>query len=119
MKFLAGLLIVCISLFSDIIVVASDGDSLNSNISSQASRCNYYIFIDQNGKLLEVLSNSHKETRGGASSKLTEMLNTKNASHFIASSFGEKLVTSLDSNSIKYTIYKGTVNIFIEQVLKK
>ena len=119
MKFLAGLLIVCISLFSDVIVIASDGDSLNSNISSKASRCNYYIFIDQNGKTLEILQNSHKDAKGGASSKLTKMLNTKNASHFIASNFGEKLVTSLDSNSIKYTIYKGTINTFIKQVLKK
>jgi predicted Fe-Mo cluster-binding NifX family protein len=119
MKWLVGLLIVCSSLFSDIIAVASDGDNLNSNISSKASRCNYYVFIDKNGKTLEILQNSHKDIKGGASSKLIEMLNRKKVSHFIASSFGEKLIISLDSNNIKYTIHKGDINTFIQQVIKK
>ena len=95
MKWLGGLLIICSSLFSDITAIASDGDDLNSNISSKASRCSYYIFIDENGKTLEILQNLHKNIKGGASSKLIDMLNRKNVSHFIASSFGEKLIISL------------------------
>ena len=119
MKWLVGLLIVCSSLFSDVIAVASDGDNLNSNISTQASRCNYYVFIDEKGKILEILQNPHKDIKGGASSKLIEMLNRKNVSHFIASNFGEKLIMSLGSNNIKYTIDKGNINTFIQQVIKK
>jgi len=119
MKWLVGLLIVSSSLFSDIIAIASDGDTLNSNISSKASRCNYYIFIDKNGETLEILQNSHKDIKGGASSKLIEMLHSKKVSHFIASNFGEKLIISLDSKNIKYTVYKGNVNTFIQQVIKK
>ncbi len=119
MKWLAGLLIVCSSLFSDIIAVASDGDNLNSNISTQASRCNYYIFIDGKGKILEILQNPHKDIKGGASSKLIEMLNRKNVSHFFASNFGGKLIILLDSNDIKYTIYEGNINTLIQQVIKK
>lgn len=119
MKWLVGVLIVCSSLFSDVIAVASDGENLNSNISSKASRCNYYIFMDEHGKILETLQNSHKDIKGGASSKLIEMLNKKNVSHFIASNFGEKLTISLESNNIKYTIQKGTINTFIQQMIKK
>ena len=48
MKWLVGLLIVCSSLFSNVIAVASDGDNINSNISSKASRCNYYMGTSKN-----------------------------------------------------------------------
>lgn len=117
MKWLVGLLIICSSLFSDVIAVASDGDNLNSNISSQASRCDNYILIDKKGNILEVLENSNTNIKGGASSKLIEMLNKKKVSHFIASRFGDKLILALDSNKIRYTIFKGDINTFIKKTL--
>ena len=119
MKWLMLMVIICSSLFSDIIAVASDGDSFSSNISSKASRCNYYILIDENGKSLEVLQNPHKDVMRGASSKLIDMIQNKKVSHLIASSFGDKLTASLNSHNIKYTIYKGEINTFIENVIKK
>jgi len=119
MKWLVGLLIICSSLFSDVIAVASDGDNVNSNISSKASRSNYYILIDKNGHVLEIVPNTNKDIKGGASSKLIEMLNRKKVSHLIASSFGDKLIMSLDSNNIKYTIYKGEINTAIKQIMQK
>ncbi|MEA3498767.1 MAG: NifB/NifX family molybdenum-iron cluster-binding protein [Campylobacterota bacterium] len=110
MKWLVGLLMVCSCLFSDIIAVASDGDSLSSNISSKASRCDFYIFLDQNGNIVEILKNTHKDIKGGASSQLVKMLKKKDISRFVASSLGDKLIDSLDSNNIKYTIHQGDIN---------
>jgi len=46
-------------------------------------------------------------------------LKNKEVSHFIASSLGDKLEKSLNSNKIKYTIFSGSVNTFIEQLVKK
>ncbi len=119
MKWLAGILLVSSSLFSDIIAIASDGDTVRADISSQASRSNYYIFIDEKGVSLEIMSNSFKYIKGGASSKLIEMLKDKKVSHFVASEFGDKLKSALDTNSIKHTIYEGSVKTFIEQEIKK
>ena len=119
MKWFAGILIVCSSLLSDIIVIASDDNTLSSNVSSKASRSNYYIFIDEKGNTLEILNNSFKDIKGGASSKLLEMLKDRKVSYFVASSFGDKLENLLDSNNIKYRIYNGNVNRFIEQLIKK
>jgi len=118
MKWIFVALLVCSSLFSDVIAIASDGNNFNSNISSQASRCNYYIFVDKSGNVLEILQNLNKNIKGGASSKLIDMLNNKKVSHFIASNFGDKLIMSLDSNHIKYTTYEGKVNTFVKQVVK-
>ena len=118
MKWIIGLLIVCSSLFADTIVVASDGNTLNANISAEASRCAYYVFIDSEGKVLEMLQNPHKDVQGGASSKLVAMLKEKKVSHMIALNFGEKLIRHLESNHIKYTIYKGDINSAIQSLRK-
>lgn len=119
MKWVVGLLIiVSSSLFSDITVVASDNNSLNANVSAEASRCSYYIFLDDEGKVLEMVQNPHKDVRGGASSKLLLMLKEKKISHIIAANFGNKLIGHLRSNHIKYTVHKGDINSVIESLKK-
>ena len=119
MKWLVGIVLVCSSLLSDVIAIASDGNTITSNVSSNASRSDYYIFIDEKGNTLEILDNSFKDIKGGASSKLVEMLKNKKVSHFVASNLGDKLENSLNTNKIKYSIYNGHINTFIEQLVKK
>lgn len=116
MKWLVGIIIICSSLLSDVIAIASDGKTLSSNVSSKASRSAYYILIDEKGNTLEILNNSFKNIKGGASSELIKMLKNKKASYFIASSFGDKLENALNTNNIKYKIYKGSINTFIESL---
>ena len=118
MKWIIGLLIVCSSLFSDITVVASNGNTLNAAISSEASRCAYYVYLDSDGKVLETVQNPHKDVQGGASSKLIAMLKEKKVSHMIASNFGDKLIGHLESNHIKYTLQKGDINSAIQSLKK-
>jgi len=119
MKWFLGLLVLFSTLYADVTVVASDGKEITSNVSSKASRCNYYFFIDKSGKVIEVEQNAHKDVRGGASSELVDMLNDKKVSHIIAASFGDKLTGALRSNDISYTLHKGSVESVIEHLIKK
>ena len=119
MKYIIALLFLFSTLYSDVTVVASDGNTLSSSVSSKASRCDYYVFIDKSGKVIEVLENGHKEVRGGASSALVTMLKEKNATHFIASSLGTKLVEALRSSKIEYTVYTGSVESAVEDLVKR
>ena len=118
MKWIIGLLVVCSSLFSDITVIASDGNTENANVSSKASRCAYYVFLDDEGKVLETLQNPHKDVHGGASSKLLALLEKKKVSRMIASNFGDKLIGFLEANHIKYIVYKGDINSAIQSLQK-
>ena len=68
---------------------------------------------------METVQNAHKDVKGGASSKLVAMLKDRKASHIIAASFGDKLIGSLQSNNILYTVHKGTVKSAIEQLRKR
>ncbi len=119
MKWFIGLLIFVSALYADTTVIASDGDVVTAKVSSKASRCDYYIFVDKNGKVINVIENAHKDVRGGASSALVSMLNDKKVSHIIAASFGDKLVTSLRSNNMTYTVYTGSVESAITEIIKK
>ncbi len=118
MKWIIGLVIMCSSLFSGVTVVASTGDTLEAKISSEASRCDYYIFLDDEGKVLETIQNPHKDVQGGASSKLVAMLKDKKVSYMIASNFGDKLIRHLKSNHIKYSVRKGDVSRVIQSLKK-
>lgn len=109
MRWFLGLLVIVSTFYSDIAVVASDGKDLTSDVSSKASRCDYYIFIDKSGDVLEVIQNTHKDVSGGASNKLVAMLNEKRVSHIIAASFGDKLIGALQSNDISHTVHIGSV----------
>ena len=119
MKWFIGVLIFASAMYADITVVASDGDVITANVSSKASRCDYYIFVDQSGKVIEVIENGHKEVRGGASSALVSMLKKREATHFIAASFGDKLVSALKANNITYTVTSGSVDNAIETLIKR
>ena len=118
MKWFIGILVLFSTLYSDVTVVASDGKVVTANVSSKASRCDYYIFVDQNGKVIEVIENGHKEVRGGASSALVTLLKERKATHLIAASFGDKLVSALKSNNIKHTIATGSVKNAIGTLTK-
>ena len=118
MKWIIGLLIICSSLFSNVIVVASTGETFEAEIALEASRCDYYIFFDNEGKVLETMKNPHKDVQGGASSKLVAMLKEKKVSHMIASNFGDKLIKQLKSNNIKYTVRKGDISDVIQSLQK-
>lgn len=119
MKWFIGLLVLISTLYSDITVIASDGDGVTANVSSKASRCDYYIFVNQSGKVIEIIGNGHKEVRGGASSALVTMLKENEATHFIAASFGGKLISALKSNNIRYTEATGSIQSVIGSLNKK
>jgi len=118
MKWIIGLLIVCSSLFADITVVASDSNTLNATISEKASRCAYYIFLYDDGKIMETVQNPHKDVQGGASSKLVAILKEKKVSHMIAANFGDKLIGHLEANHIKYTVHRGDIHSAIQSLQK-
>ena len=118
MKWIIGLLVMGSSLFADVTAVASKGNTLNATISAEASRCSYYIFLDADAKVLEIVENPHKDVQGGASSKLITMLKDKKVSHMIASNFGDKLIGKLQSNHIKYTVLNGDINSAIKSLKK-
>ncbi len=106
------------SLWAEIVVIASDGNNINAEVSVDASRCDYYIFFNEGGSVLKSMKNPHKEVSGGASAQLMKLLRKEEASHFIAARVGMKLENALIDKKIEYTIFKGSVKNAIREYTK-
>ncbi len=110
MRLLFSLLFVVVSLWAEVVVIASEGENVNASVSADASRCDYYFIVNEKGKVLKSMKNPHRNVSGGASSHLIELLRIEQASHFIAARMGMKLENALITNKITYMIFNGSVN---------
>ncbi len=109
MRWLLSLLFVTGSLFAEVVVIASNGESVKASVSDNASRCDYYIIGDSEGTMFKSMKNPHRDVRGGASAQLMELLHAQKASYFIAAGVGMKLENALIAAQIGYTIFDGSV----------
>lgn len=109
MRWLLGLLLMVGISWAEVVVIASDGKDLSADVSSSASRCDYYIVMDENGNMLKSMGNPHHDVRGGASSHLVALLQSEQASHFIAAEMGMKLEEALIARKISYSLFDGSV----------
>ena len=109
MRWIFSLMFVFGSLWAEVIVIASDGNTIEDGVSVDASRCDYYLFFNEGGSVLKSMKNPHKEVMGGASAELMKLLLKEKASHFIAGRVGMKLENALIDEKIEYTIFDGSV----------
>jgi len=108
MRWIFGLMFVFGSLWAEVIVIASDGNNVKAGVSIDASRCDYYLFFNEEGSVLKSIKNPHKVVMGGASAQLMKLLRKEKASHFIAGRVGMKLENALIDEKIEYTIFDGS-----------
>ena len=102
-----------------LIAAASDGEILNSAVSRLAARSPYLLIIDSKGKLVEVIENPYKESRGSAGVSVAALLAEKNVTIVIAGNFGSKMKDALEAREITSLEFEGSVKDGINKVLKK
>ncbi|MBN1224714.1 MAG: NifB/NifX family molybdenum-iron cluster-binding protein [Candidatus Aminicenantes bacterium] len=91
------------------IAIASDGDTIESQVGSQGARCPWFLFFDANGQLLETLENPYWQERGGAGINCAELLAEKGVTIFVAGNVGHKMSAALESSGIASISFSGTV----------
>lgn len=83
------------------IAVASEGKSLNSDISQSGGRAPYYLLFE-NKKLVEIIKNPFVSGSGGAGFSVAYMLAEKNVKLVISGKVGENMVSALKEKGIKF-----------------
>lgn len=101
------------------IAIASDGETIDSQVGYQGARSPWFLFFDQEGQLLEALENPHRYTRGNAGIKCAELLAEHEITVFVAGNVGEKMASALESNNITFIAFTGSVEDAIKHVLEE
>lgn len=84
------------------IAVATVGKDENSQVSPRSGRSKFYLVFDENGTLLEVLSNPFSRGGGGAGFGVAKMLADKKVDIVIGSQIGEHMEEALKNRGLQY-----------------
>jgi len=101
------------------IAVASINRDETSEISPRPGRSRFYLIFDDDGRLLEVLSNPFSRGGGGAGFGVAKMLADKGVDIVVGSRFGENMEAALAERDLKYRQMSGYVKEALEELLEK
>jgi len=90
------------------IAVASEGETLDSEISQRGGRAQYYLIIE-NKKIVEVIKNPFAMGSGGAGFSVAYMLADKKVDLVVAGNVGGNMVSALNEKGLKFKEASGKV----------
>lgn len=91
------------------IAVASEGENIESEISSRAGRAPYYL-IFENNKLVEIIKNPFAIGGGGAGYSVAYMLDNKKVDVVIAAQIGQNMKIALEERGIEFREKTGKIS---------
>ena len=100
------------------IAIAAIGDSVTSEISKVAGRAPFFLLFDGDGVFLKSIKNPSMNRRGGASSRVVDLLIKESVKTVIAGKFGDKMKNSLETNKIEYHEHAGIAKKTVETFIK-
>jgi predicted Fe-Mo cluster-binding NifX family protein len=97
------------------IAIASEGKTINSEISQRGGRAPYYL-IFENKKLVETIKNPFVKGSGGAGFSVAYMLFEKNIRLVVAGKIGGNMRNALNEKDIKFREGNGEINKFLKEL---
>ncbi|MFO7867506.1 MAG: NifB/NifX family molybdenum-iron cluster-binding protein [Candidatus Aminicenantes bacterium] len=101
------------------IAIASEGETIHSQVADQGPRGAWLLFFNQEGDLVEAVENPFQHERSQAGVRCAEFLAEKEVTVFVAGQAGPKMKQVLDSRNIDFMAFSGTVDDALAQALKK
>jgi predicted Fe-Mo cluster-binding NifX family protein len=95
------------------IAVAANGSSPASTVGGQPARSPYFLLFDDQGKLIEAISNPAQD--GIA---VTNFLAGKGVTIAVAGEYGPRIVAVMKNNGIRAVTFKGSVEEAVKKVLQ-
>jgi predicted Fe-Mo cluster-binding NifX family protein len=101
------------------IAVASEGEAVDSQVSSQGARCSWLLFFDAEGERIETMENPYRGQRGSAGVNCAQLLAGKGVTVFVAGQIGNKMAAALENSNIAFVSFSGEVKDAVAHVLEK
>lgn len=98
------------------ICIPSTGPNLDSLIDSRFGRCNYFLILDENGKLLDAIQNKANQAQRGAGVCAGQNIANEKANVVIAENIGPRAYMVLNSSGIN--IFSGASNVSVKKAFE-
>jgi len=99
------------------IAVAANGQTPAASISAQAGRAPFFLFFDENGKLVETIANPAKDSQNSGIA-VADFLAGKGVTVVVAEGFGNRIVEVMKGKGIRAVAFKGSAEAAIKKVLQ-
>lgn len=95
------------------IAIASEGKTVDSQISTKGGRAPYYLILE-NKKIIETIKNPFAQGSGGAGFSVAHMLAEKNINLVIAGKLGKNMINALKEKGIEFKEDSGEITKILE-----
>jgi len=99
------------------IAVAANDQTPAASISAQAGRTPFFLFFDENGKLIETIANPAKDSQNSGIA-VADFLAGKGVTVVVAEEFGSRIVEVMKSKGIRAVTFKGSVEAAVKKILQ-
>jgi len=99
------------------IAVAANGQTSEASVSAQAGRAPFFLFFDENGKLIEAITNPAKDSQNSGIA-VADFLAGKGVTVVVAEAYGPQIVQVMKSKGIRAVPFKGSVEEAVKKVLQ-
>jgi len=101
-----------------VLAVASEGETMEAEVSQTAARCSYFLMFDGDGNLKNAVENPYQDTRGGAGVSVADFLAERNVTVFVAGGIGDKMKNALEAHGLTFVEFSGRVEEAVRFVLE-
>jgi predicted Fe-Mo cluster-binding NifX family protein len=100
-----------------VIAIAASGKLISDSVSTQAGRSPFFLFFDNQGRLVETVANPYKDAANAGIPTL-DFLASKGAKVLVAESFGPKIIEVMKEKGIRPVEFKGSVRDAVKKALE-
>lgn len=98
------------------IAIAADGSTINSNVSDQLARANYFLIVEPFSGKYKAIANPFKNLDNGAGIRIAQLLSGETEEAVISKNIGPNVYDILNRKGIKvYSVDAGTAKDVVQQ----
>ena len=91
------------------IAIAATAPEVDSQVAMHGARAPFYLLFDEQGNMLEVLTNPVVQAEGRAAPQAALFLADKGVTLLAAGDFGNRFVSELEERGISHSLVSGMI----------
>ena len=98
------------------IAIAANSNDSDAEVSAHAARALFYLIYDENGTLLDAITNPYSSVERGAAPRAAQLLQEHGVESLVAVEFGGRFVAVLEEHNITTVLGSGPVSKMVKEM---